>query len=167
VAAVADRPLALGNDFSLALGAKGSKNPFAWGSNAFGQLANETYDDAPAAVPVTGLLTLDFLNAGTVYAGATAEHACARLGDRMFCWGANVFGEVGDGTTEDRPSPVSIFDGKTDATKLAPGNHSIAVGGRHTCAITAKGDVLCWGANHRYQLGTAAISPQRSPAKAY
>jgi alpha-tubulin suppressor-like RCC1 family protein len=167
VAAVADRPLALGNDFTLALGTKASKNPFAWGSNAFGQLANETYDDAPAAVGVTGLLTADFLNAGTLYAGSTSEHACARLGDRLFCWGANVFGEVGDGTTDDRSSPVSIFDGKTDATKLAPGNHSVAVGGRHTCALTAKGDVLCWGANHRAQLGTTQISPQRAPVKAY
>lgn len=168
VAAVADRPLALGGDFTLALGTKANKNPFSWGTNSFGQLANGTLDDSAIPTPLSGLLTADLLSiAGTVYSGATARHACARLGDRLFCWGANVFGEVGDGTSEDRPSPVSIFDGKTDATKLAPGNHSVAVGGRHTCAITAKGDVLCWGANHRYQLGTAAISPQRSPAKAY
>jgi alpha-tubulin suppressor-like RCC1 family protein len=166
LAVMADRPLALGNDFSLALGSKTSTNPFAWGANTFGQLGNETTDDASAPGALSGLLTKDLLT-GTLYSGATAEHACARLGDRLFCWGANVFGEVGDASTEDRASPVQIFDAKTDATKLAPGAHSVAVGGRHTCALTAKGDVMCWGGNHRYQLGSAAITPQRVPFKAY
>jgi alpha-tubulin suppressor-like RCC1 family protein len=167
VAAAADRPLALGNDFTLALSTKASKNPFAWGSNTFGQLANATNVDGLAPGPLAGLLTADFLASGTLYSGSTAEHACARIGDRLFCWGANVFGEVGDGSTVDRASPVSLFDGKTDTTKLAPGAHSVAVGGRHSCAITAKGDVMCWGANHRYQLGSAAVTPQRVPLKAY
>ena len=167
VSAVADRPMALGNDFSLALGTKAFKNPFAWGTNTFGQLADDSTDDTATPVSLTGLLTADFLNSNTIYSGATAEHACARLGDRLFCWGANVFGEVGDGTTDDRTHPVQVLDAKTDATKLAPGDHSVAVGGRHTCALTAKGDVMCWGANHRYQLGSAALSPQVRPIKGY
>jgi alpha-tubulin suppressor-like RCC1 family protein len=167
VATAPDRPLALGNDFSLALSGKASKNPFAWGSNTFGQLTNA--GQAPVLSPgvLAGLLSSDLLDTGTLYSGATAEHACARILDRLYCWGANVFGEVGDGTTIDRSSPVAIFDGKTALTRLAPGRHSVALGGRHTCAITAQGDVLCWGANHRYQLGTSAITPQRVPLKAY
>ena len=167
VAAVADRPLALGNDFTLALGTKASKTPFAWGANTFGQLANETTVDGVAPGALSGLLTADLVAGGSLYSGSTAEHACARLGDRLFCWGANVFGEVGDGSTDDRASPLQIFAAKTDTTKLAPGAHSVAVGGRHTCAITAKGDVMCWGANHRYQLGSAAVTPQRVPLKAF
>ena len=78
-----------------------------------------------------------------------------------------MFGEVGDKTTTDRANPVLILDGKTAATTLAPGNHSVAVGGRHTCALTASGDVLCWGANHRSQLGTAALAPVTIPTKSY
>src|SRR6478736_389599 len=167
VAAAADRPLALGNDFTLALSTKAAQNPFAWGSNTFGQLANASTDAGLTPGPLSGLLNADIVLAGTLYSGATAEHACARLGDRLFCWGANVFGEVGDGSTVDRSSPVPILDGKTDATRLAPGAHSVAVGGRHTCALTARGDVLCWGANHRYQLGNTAITPQRVPLKSY
>ena len=167
VAAAPDRPLALGNDFTLALSTKAAKNPYAWGSNSFGQLGNDTHLDSLSPGALAGLLSSDFVAAGTLYSGSTAEHACARLGDRLFCWGANVFGELGDGSTDDQPSPVQIFDGKTDATKLAPGSHSVAIGGRHTCAITAKGDVLCWGANHRYQLGSNALTPQRAPLKAY
>ena len=105
VAATADRPMALGNDFSLVLGAKGSKNPSAWGANTFGQLGNGGTDDAAAPSALLGLLSADFLSGDALFSGSSAEHACARLGDRLFCWGANVFGEVGDGSTVDRCEP--------------------------------------------------------------
>ncbi|MEO6598233.1 MAG: hypothetical protein ABIQ16_00055 [Polyangiaceae bacterium] len=167
VTAVADRPLALGNDFTLALAAKAAKNPFAWGSNHFGQLGNASLNDSVAPTALSGIASSDIANAGTLYSGSTAEHACARIGDTLECWGANVFGEVGDGTTGDRTSPVVVFDGKTTATQVAPGNHSVAVGGRHTCAITVKGDVMCWGANHRSQLGSSVLTPQRTPVRGY
>jgi len=168
VAAAANRPLALGNDFSLVLStSKSSKSPYSWGANLFGQLGNGTNGDALSAGPLSGLTTGTLTDAGTLYSGATAEHACARIGDTLQCWGANVFGELGNNSTDDSPNPVLVFDGKTDATKLAPGAHSVAVGGRHTCAITAKGDVMCWGANHRYQLGSSVLTPQRIPARGY
>jgi len=167
VTAVSDRPLAVGNDFTLALAGKAAHNPFAWGSNHFGQLGNASLADSLLPTALTGIATTDIGSAGMVYSGSTAEHACARIGDTLECWGANVFGEVGDGTTDDQTSPVLILDGKTTATKLAPGNHSVAVGGRHTCAITVKGDVMCWGANHRYQLGSGVLTPQRTPVRGY
>jgi alpha-tubulin suppressor-like RCC1 family protein len=167
VSAAPDRPLALGNDFTLALAARAAKNPSGWGSNGFGQLADGSTTSALLPTPVAGIATADLGSAGTLYTGSTAEHACARIGDALECWGANVFGEVGDGTTDDRSAPIVIFDGKTAATQIAPGKHSVAVGGRHTCAITAKGDVMCWGANHRYQLGSSVLTPQRSPVRGY
>jgi alpha-tubulin suppressor-like RCC1 family protein len=168
LSAATDRPLALGNDFSLALStAKASKSPFSWGSNLFGQLGNGTNGDALEAGPLSGLSTALLGDSGTLYAGSTSEHACARIGDTLQCWGANVFGELGDKTTVDSNNPVLVLDGKTDATKLAPGAHSVAVGGRHTCAINAKGDVMCWGANHHYQLGSSALTPQRTPLRGY
>jgi serine/threonine-protein kinase len=168
VTATSDRGLALGNDFSLALAtSKASKNPYAWGSNSFGQLGNGNTTSSSSAGSLSGLLTATIGDAGTIYSGSTAEHACARIGDSLQCWGANVFGELGDKTTDDNSNPVTPFDGKTAATKLAPGAHSVAVGGRHTCAINANGDVMCWGANHRYQLGSAVLTPQRTPIRGY
>jgi alpha-tubulin suppressor-like RCC1 family protein len=167
VSATSDRGLALGNDFSLALSTTKVKNPYAWGSNSFGQLGNGNTTSSTSAGPLSGLLTATIGDAGTIYSGSTAEHACARIGDTLQCWGANVFGEVGDKTTDNNSNPVLVFDGKTAATKLAPGAHSVAVGGRHTCAINANGDVMCWGANHRYQLGSAVLTPQRAPIRGY
>ncbi len=37
-----------------------------------------------------------------------ANAVCARTGDSIWCWGQNANGEVGDGTTEERPSPVML-----------------------------------------------------------
>ncbi len=168
VSAASDRALALGNDFTLALStAKGSLSPYSWGANLFGQLGNGTNGDASSAGPLSGLTTATLGDAGLLYSGATAQHACARIGDSLQCWGANVFGELGNNSTTDSSNPIQILDGKTDATKVAPGTHSVAIGGRHSCAITVKGDVLCWGANHRYQLGSSVVTPQRIPARAY
>ena len=162
-----DRPLALGNDFTLALGTNDAKSPSSWGANLFGQLGNGTNGDAPTPGPLSGLTTAAIGLTGTLYSGSTAEHACVRIGGTLQCWGANVFGEIGNNSTTDSSNPILILDGKTDPTKVAPGAHSVAVGGRHTCAITAKGDVMCWGANHRSQLGTILPSPQRIPVRAY
>ena len=168
VSAVSDRPLALGNDFTLAVGTKAAKNPYAWGVDLFGQLGTGQFQ-MPLFTPgaLSGIATTDLGETGTLYSGASAEHACVRIGGTLSCWGANVFGEVGDGSTDNKASPVLIFDGKTDATTLALGMHSVAVGSRHTCAITVKGDVMCWGANHRYQLGSSVLTPQRTPVRGY
>jgi alpha-tubulin suppressor-like RCC1 family protein len=37
------------------------------------------------------------------------EHTCAILDDRrLYCWGRNDFGQLGDGTTDDRTAPTRI-----------------------------------------------------------
>lgn len=76
-----------------------------WGNGARGQLGNGTFTTATATpVTVQGLT----LSAGAkLVAGAT--HACALLGpSELKCWGNNAAGQVGDGTTEHRTSPVSV-----------------------------------------------------------
>jgi alpha-tubulin suppressor-like RCC1 family protein len=80
------------------------------------------------------------------------KHICALLNvGRVRCWGYNSDGQLGYGNTEalgDNPG------------EMPPGNVSvgalvtqIAAGGAHTCALTSDGNVRCWGANHRGQLG--------------
>ena len=63
----------------------------------------------------------------------------------MSCWGANEAGEVGD--TLPSSSPVARRVSGVQAT-------AIALGARHTCALTRAGDVVCWGAADQGQLGS-------------
>jgi len=66
------------------------------------------------------------------------EHACA-VDDtgQVWCWGRNDMGQLGDGTRQDRESPVKVR-GLSDAV-------SVGVGFERTCAVRQSGRVACWG----------------------
>lgn len=78
---------------------------------------------------------------------AGGEHTCAlRTDGTAWCWGRNSSGQLGDGTTSDRLTPVRV---DTDLTFRA-----ISAGDTHTCAITATGNqAWCWGDNVHGQVG--------------
>src|SRR5947207_1471887 len=59
-------------------------------------------------------------------------HSCQVNDDgTVRCWGRNVSGQLGDGTTINRPDPVTV-SGLTNAVSIAAGN-------THTCALQADG----------------------------
>jgi alpha-tubulin suppressor-like RCC1 family protein len=62
------------------------------------------------------------------------------------CWGANDFGNLGDGTTTQRLTPTTV-------SGLSSGVSAIAVGNRHACAVLDSGTVRCWGTNDFGQTG--------------
>ncbi|MEZ4382117.1 MAG: hypothetical protein R3A79_12270 [Nannocystaceae bacterium] len=82
----------------------------------------------------------------TVEITSQGRHTCARRqSGQVQCWGKNLFGQLGDGTTQDQRSPVAVA-GLSGAT-------AVAVGLNHSCAIERRGGVLCWGNNEQGQLG--------------
>src|SRR5262249_54008135 len=84
------------------------------------------------------------------------EGACARRTDgSVACWGSNVAGMIGDGTTTDRSVPTPVL-GLTDAI-------SVAVGATHSCALRVTGDVVCWGNNALGQLGDGSTAEAHTP----
>lgn len=77
------------------------------------------------------------------------DHSCAVEKDRkVFCWGENVEGGLGDGTRTDRFRPTFV-----------PGVVAVevALGIRHTCARLLVGTVACWGSNEWGQLGDGSF----------
>ena len=101
---------------------------------------------------------------GALFAGATSEHACARLGDRLFCWGAHVFGEVGDETTRRSCEPGAKLRREERARQTC---HEYSRSGRWRAPPVRSRPRACWGANHRQQLGNGAVTPQRVPLRSF
>ncbi len=108
---------------------------WCWGFNGWGQLGDSAIPLTQSTTPVrvVGL-------AGAATAVATGgRHTCALLSDgSAMCWGADDFGQLGDGSggMQRAPVPVSSLAGAT----------FLAAGLSHTCAATAAG-LLCWGLN--------------------
>jgi hypothetical protein len=113
-----------------------------WGGNAHGELGDGTQVDRSIPTATLGLTS------GVAAVAAGLDHTCAlTTGARMFCWGYNLFGQVGDGSGSEfvlAPAPVAGL-----GSVIA----GIAVGGEHTVAVTEAGGVLSWGLNHVGQLG--------------
>ena len=83
--------------------------------------------------------------AWTAVSGGGA-HTCALVNSgQVKCWGQNTYGQLGDGTTANRTTPVFVSDIST-AT-------SISTGYSHSCAVLSDSRVKCWGDNAYGQLG--------------
>ncbi len=129
-----------GYGHSLAIAADGTV--WAWGDNYRGQLGIGTGDSTKSkAIQVPGLTGITAVAAG-------GEHSLVLKTDgeatgSLWAFGENANGEVGDGTTTERRTPVKVLDGV----------RSICAGGSHSMVVMADGSVLGTGLNDRGQLG--------------
>jgi alpha-tubulin suppressor-like RCC1 family protein len=137
--------VAAGEAHSVAL--KGDGTVWTWGKNTEGQLGDPVVvaqRATPGPVPMLSQVT-------AVAAGG--RHTVAlRMDGSVWTWGANAEGQLGDGTTTDRPTPAIVPP--VNAT-------AVAAGAAHTLAVSAAGAVWAWGDNSFGQLGdgTNAGSP--------
>jgi alpha-tubulin suppressor-like RCC1 family protein len=80
-----------------------------------------------------------------------------RLGNRLFCWGGNSFGNLGLGDTEERLSPTPIEPDKLWV--------QVAIDTFHACGIDVEDDLYCWGRGIEGQLGTADNDERLAPVR--
>ena len=99
--------------------------------------------------------------ASSVAAGT--DHTCAVINDRVFCWGGNGSGQLGNGDTTPRPVPEQV-PGAVSGFKA----NLVTAGNQFSCASTTAANgydqVYCWGRNTSGQLGNDTnASPQTTP----
>jgi hypothetical protein len=143
--------IAAGGQSACALTA--SQSVFCWGSNARGELGNGTTSDSASAVPVTGLTG----PTATVAVGGAFACAASTTGAAQ-CWGDDSSGQLGDGPSSARfrASAVAVVGLPAPVT-------AVTAGFAFACGRTSAGDVYCWGANDRSQLGGFLGSSSPTP----
>jgi alpha-tubulin suppressor-like RCC1 family protein len=95
-------------------------------------------------------------SAASASISASQDHTCALLSSgSVQCWGNNYYGGLGDGTTTDRRTPVTVH-GITHAT-------AVSVGYDNSCALLADGTVRCWGYNYYGGLGDGTTTNRLLP----
>ncbi len=136
-----------GDDHSLALADNGKV--YGWGRNDYGQLGNDSTGqaDSPVAADTTGVLAGKTVVA--ISGGHT--HSLALTADgKLFAWGYNQNGQLGNGSGTDSAVPVAVSMTGALAGKTVK---AIAAGGDHNLVLTTEGKVYAWGRNDYGQLG--------------
>jgi len=127
---------------------------YCWGFNRDGRLGDGTTVRRLTPVRVAGGLRFRQVSASTN--AFTLPQTCGTTtGDVAYCWGGNALGQIGDGTTIDRLTPVPVAGGLRF--------RHVRAGLKHTCGLTTDDRAYCWGFNFSGQLGDGTQSPSFTP----
>ena len=141
-----------GEFFTLSVETDGTA--LASGLNTNGQLGDGTTTQRTSPVSVGSLSSLS-----AIAAGASHGLALKSDGSAVYAWGKNTNGQLGDGTTTQRTSPITV-GGLSSYTIVA-----IDAGQSHSLALTSGGDIFAWGKNDRGQLGDGTTTQRTSPVQ--
>ena len=126
---------------------------YAWGLNSSGQLGDNTLVSRLSPVPVVGNITNWAQLSGSLRfsTGVTATGIA-------YAWGQNTYGQLGDNTTSNRSSPVTVVGGITNWQQLTS-----SVAREHSMGLTSAGILYTWGRNLEGVLGNNTTNNTSSP----
>jgi hypothetical protein len=138
--------ISVGQTFACAGSSSGVK---CWGDNSNLQLGN---------LGASGNSPVSANNIATAVASLSSSSAstCALLtSGKVYCWGINQVGQIGDSTSNATEQPVQIFASATD----------VQMGRNFGCARFSDKSIKCWGSNQFGQLGksTTAVTSTSTP----
>jgi hypothetical protein len=131
---------------------------YCWGGNDKGQLGDgTTFINTARTTPSAVIGGLRFRHVSSGY-----EHTCGvTIDDRIYCWGLNYFGQLGNGTQGSDhfsvATPAEIVGGRR--------YKQVRAGYSHTCAITRANEAFCWGENSQGQLGDGTLTWRPAPRR--
>lgn len=152
------KQIAVGDWHTCAVASDGKA--YCWGYGVtHAELGNGTMSQAnsPVAVATNGVLsgkTVKRIAAGF-------DHNCAIASDdKVYCWGDNGNGQLGNGSTTQSNVPVAVSTTGALAGKTIK---RIATGSDHACAVTTDNQVYCWGRNSNGELGNGSTADSNVP----
>ena len=129
---------------------------WASGTDAAGEHGDGVAGDGTAvAARVNWRVGLTFPKGVAVTKVAVGDgSACAVAGGRLYCWGANDHGQLGDGSSTASSDPVAVATDGVGGSALPASAEvtDVTVGSGAACAV-AGGNVYCWGDNAVGRLG--------------
>lgn len=131
---------------------------FSWGRGLSGQLGNGTNvnENIPISVITSGVLakkTLIQISTGDAHILALDS------GGKVYAWGNNSSGELGNDTTQNSNIPLGPISGLLSGKRIV----NIAAGTTHSLAVDSEGIVYAWGANTSGQLGNNSTTSSLVP----
>ena len=131
-----------GSEHSLAVKQDGTV--WAWGQNNDGQLGDGTNTSRSSPVELSGISGVLRVSCGGNF--ASSHSLAVKTDGSVWAWGENFYGQLGDGTSTDRNSPVKVG--------LVTGLESVSAGGTHSAGVRTDGVAWAWGNNLNWQLGS-------------
>lgn len=145
--------IAAGACYSLALSENGTV--YSWGENGSGALGDGTLTDRPSPVKVQGLDNVTVTQISSQF-----DHSLAVSNDgKVFAWGMNADGQLGDDTRDSRSTPVRV-KGLDDVTITR-----VSAGGSHSVALAQDGTVYSWGENDQGAVGDGTLTDRLSATR--
>lgn len=137
--------------FAVSFGITETGIAYAWGNNTVGRLGDNTTVGKSSPVTVVGGITnWKQIGAGYFHTLGVTEDGIA------YAWGQNSKGKLGDGTTINKSSPITVIGGITNWKQVSAGKES-------SLGLTESGIAYAWGASYLGELGDNTTVSKSSP----
>jgi len=132
-----------------------SNTAWGWGCNSDGRLGDNTTIDKSSPVSVVGGFT-DWCQISNGKGTAAYHSLGVRQNGTAWAWGINGQGRLGDNTTVNKSSPVTVVGGFTDWSQVSAGLSQ-------SLGLRQNGTAWAWGCNPSGQLGDNSTVSKSSP----
>ncbi len=127
---------------------------FCWGHSEYGQLGNNSTTDILAPMQESSAAS------DWAHVSSSGSHTCALKTDgRVFCWGDNDNGQLGNDSTVNSSVPVQESTAANDWKQIAAGTDI-------TCALKMDGQLWCWGSGILVEARFYSLVPEQEPTRA-
>lgn len=153
------RILATGDAYSLISCSSG--NAQSWGTDGVGELG----DDAPLTGKTTPVSVATISSVKAVSAGGYEHGLAVKTDGTVWGWGENSFGQVGDNTVTQRPTPVQVLAGASGCVTNLCSIREVGAGYIHSLALKTDGTLWSWGGNFQGQIGDNTNNERHTPVQ--